>query len=123
MAQILIADDVVPRNEDTARGLRGAGHEVALVTDGRVAWERLADEPLDLLITKMMLPFVDGYLLAAHLRQSGSKALVLMIAPLGADREPMRDEETGLVDAHLVASVDAAELVRKAERLLRDQRR
>jgi DNA-binding response OmpR family regulator len=123
MARVLIADDVAPRNAETAKLLKSAGHAVTVVTDGREARACLETESPDLLITKLMLPFVDGYLLAARLREARSGGLVLMIAPLGADGEPMRHEETGLVDGDLVGLLEAAEVIGLAMRLLGAVRR
>jgi two-component system cell cycle response regulator CpdR len=65
MAEILIADDEAATRDLMRRALEGDGHRVSVVADGSEALERLASGGIDLLITDVQMPGLDGIKLAA----------------------------------------------------------
>lgn len=67
MARILVADDD-PRVLEAVSGyLRAAGHDVLSAPDGGQARAALDRGGLDLLITDLNMPVLDGFGLKAHL--------------------------------------------------------
>jgi two-component system chemotaxis sensor kinase CheA len=65
---ILIVDDEFGLGEMLQEMLREAGFEVTLAINGRSALEILEEETVDLVLTDMMMPVVDGAELAAAMR-------------------------------------------------------
>jgi signal transduction histidine kinase len=109
--KILVADD----NRDSAESLgillEMAGHEVRLAYDGQEALDHAADFLPEILLLDIGLPRLDGYEVAARLRQDGRFDGLLLVAVTGYGTEDDRDRsrEAGF-DHHLVKPVDIAAL-------------
>jgi CheY-like chemotaxis protein len=69
---ILIVDDEFGLAEMLREMLRELGYEVTLAMNGRLALEVLGEQPIDLVITDLMMPVMDGAELAAAIRRSES---------------------------------------------------
>jgi len=69
-ASILIVDDEFGLAELLREMLRECGYEVTLAINGRLAFEILGEQKVDLVITDMMMPVMDGAELAAAMRSS-----------------------------------------------------
>jgi CheY-like chemotaxis protein len=67
---ILIVDDEFGLAEMLREMLREYGHDVMLAINGRLALDILNENPVDLVITDMMMPVMDGAELAAAMRRS-----------------------------------------------------
>jgi CheY-like chemotaxis protein len=65
---ILIVDDEFGLAEMLREMLRESGYEVTLAINGRLALEILADTQVDVVLTDMMMPVLDGAELAAAMR-------------------------------------------------------
>jgi CheY-like chemotaxis protein len=66
---ILIVDDEFGLAEMLREMLREQGYEVALAINGRLALEILREGQVDLVLTDMMMPVMDGAELAAAIRR------------------------------------------------------
>jgi CheY-like chemotaxis protein len=66
---ILIVDDEFGLAEMLREMLRESGFEVTLAINGRLAIEILKDEVVDVVLTDLMMPVMDGAELAAALRR------------------------------------------------------
>jgi CheY-like chemotaxis protein len=78
--RILVVDDEEPIRRYVDRVMREAGHETALACDGPEAIEVARTfQPLDLLLTDVLMPQMSGVELARRLRQTepGLKVLYL----------------------------------------------
>ncbi len=60
MARILIIDDEAAVHEMLGAALRNLGHEVILATHGRQALNFLRAQPVDLVLTDLVMPEQDG---------------------------------------------------------------
>ena len=60
MARILIIDDETPLRSVIAQTLTAVGHTIFEAADGRLGLERLSVEPVDLVITDLVMPEQDG---------------------------------------------------------------
>ncbi len=74
--RVLLADDGVDNQRLISFQLRKAGLEVTIVNDGRealnAAWPAFeANQPFDVILTDMQMPFMSGNELAAELRRRG----------------------------------------------------
>lgn len=81
---------VVDPNEDCARSLADllecCGYSVSAAIDGRMALA-LADPPPDIIITELLLPYLDGYELIGALRERAGTKHQLIIAVTALERE------------------------------------
>jgi CheY-like chemotaxis protein len=67
---ILIVDDEFGLAEMLREMLREHGYDVTLAINGRLALDILGERKMDLVITDMMMPVMDGAELAAAMRNS-----------------------------------------------------
>ena len=89
---ILIVDDEFGLAEMLRDMLRESGFEVTLAINGHLALEILAEEKVDLVLTDMMMPVMDGAELAAAMRRDDRhrRTPVIMMTSLPTAR-PRRD--------------------------------
>jgi len=66
---ILVVEDVPAVRELLEITLKFKGYEVATAADGREALEIIAANPPDLVVTDILMPYMDGYTLAQRLRR------------------------------------------------------
>jgi len=64
MTRILLAEDDDDMRRFLGKALEKAGHDVILCADGMNAYERLREEPFELLLTDIVMPEMDGIELA-----------------------------------------------------------
>lgn len=70
MARIMAVDDSVTMRQMVGLTLKGAGHEVLTAGDGDEALEMLRESaPVDLVITDVNMPRMDGITLVRELRR------------------------------------------------------
>jgi CheY-like chemotaxis protein len=67
---ILIVDDEFGLAEILRDMLRDHGYEVVLAINGRLAFEVLGEQNVDLVVTDLMMPVMDGEELATAMRKS-----------------------------------------------------
>jgi two-component system, cell cycle sensor histidine kinase and response regulator CckA len=115
---ILVIEDQEPLRRLIGRLLREAGHSVFEASDGRHALATVAQlPPLDLLVTDVVMPGLDGPAVAAQLRERDPSLRVLFTS--GHTSDLLDFEST--VDAGFVAKpFTAQELLRAVEDVLRD---
>src|SRR3546814_2290247 len=81
--QILVIEDDARVAEHIAKGLKTAGHGVALESDGRAGLLRAAADAFDLIVVDRMLPHVDGLTIVQTMRATGDTTPVLILSALG----------------------------------------
>ena len=74
--EILLVDDDLEVLTGLARGLRAAGHSVAVARDGLAALEQLRATRPDLILADVMMPGLNGYQLCRKLRAQPDTAAV-----------------------------------------------
>src|SRR5688572_19665109 len=79
MAHILVVDDNRANREALASLLEVAGHNVARAPDAPSALEQARSQPPDLVISDVLMPGMDGYVLARKLRADARTATVPVI--------------------------------------------
>ena len=67
--RILVVDDEPDLSDVLAELLTGEGHQVILAADGRAAVAVLAEEPIDLIISDVLMPEFDGPALYREVEQ------------------------------------------------------
>lgn len=110
--RILLADDNRDFADTLASVLEAAGHRVTVVYDGKAALEAASIGVPDVGLFDIGMPGLNGYELAATLRQRhrDSNLLLVAITGWGQDRDQRRASESGF-DEHIVKPVDAADLL------------
>lgn len=68
MSTVLVVDDEFGIGETLHAVLGDFGHRVLLALNGREALQRLAEEPVDLILSDYMMPVMDGAALLAAVR-------------------------------------------------------
>ena len=67
--RILVADDDATSRLLLKASVTKLGHECLVAEDGLQAWEVLASEPIDVLLTDWMMPGLDGPELCRRVRE------------------------------------------------------
>jgi class 3 adenylate cyclase len=118
--RILVVDDQRTSAEIVAGLLRNLGYDIEIATDGAAALERVRKLPIDLVISDIMMPGMDGYELCRRLRADPATALlpVVLVTSLDPQSERVKGLEAG-ADDFLSKPVNWAELFARVKRLLR----
>src|SRR5215475_13833826 len=64
MSKILLAEDDIDMRRFLVKALQNAGFEVISYDNGLAAYQRLREEPFELLLTDIVMPEMDGIELA-----------------------------------------------------------
>ncbi len=79
MSRILIADDDASIL-DALSGLLEDRYEVVVASNGEQAIERLASEPIDLIVLDMLMPLLDGEGVLREVRARGSRIPIIVVS-------------------------------------------
>jgi len=121
-ATILVVDDL-PQNIRLLEAiLAPRGYRIATASSGRAALERVAAEPVDLVLLDILMPGMDGYAVCRALRAEPSTSFlpVVMITASG-EQEKVAATEAG-ADDFIQKPFDQAELLARVHSLLRIKR-
>ncbi len=99
-ARILLAEDSSFYRNLLVSYLTAEGYEVITAEDGQQAWELFQQEDIDLVITDIEMPFMDGFELTRKIRNESSNSSVPIIAvtSLSGERDKRRGMEAGVDD-------------------------
>ncbi|HKO21800.1 MAG TPA: response regulator [Candidatus Eisenbacteria bacterium] len=111
--RVLVVDDNVDSAESLAMLLRLGGHEIETAYDGFQAVAAAERFLPDLILLDIGLPGMDGYEVAARLREgsAGRELVLIAVTGWGQEEDRRRSREAGF-DAHLTKPVDMAALTR-----------
>lgn len=115
---VLVVDDDPKILELVRVYLERAGYTVVTAVDGEDALSQIEAHRPNLVVLDVMLPHVDGLVLARHLRDERDNMPILMMSARGA----VSDRITGLVegaDDYLAKPFNPAELVARVNALMR----
>ena len=118
MFKILVAEDDAQLQQLFCRVLTRSGFTALGASDGVAALEILEHESIDLIISDIMMPRMDGYTLSRSLREAGNHIPVLMITA----KDGFQDMQTGFLsgaDDYMVKPINVNELVLRVHALLR----
>jgi len=116
--QILVIEDDARVAEHIAKGLKTAGHGVALESDGRAGLLRAAADAFDLIVVDRMLPHVDGLTIVQTMRATGDTTPVLILSALGEVDERVAGLRAG-GDDYLTKPFAMSELLARIDVLSR----
>lgn len=118
MFKILIAEDDVELRQLFTKVLVKNGYTVIGADNGRQALEILDREYVDLIISDIMMPVMDGYEFSRALREAGCTTPILMITAKDAF-DDMRQGFSSGTDDYMVKPVNVNEMVLRVGALLR----
>ncbi|MGJ7414599.1 SpoIIE family protein phosphatase [Streptomyces cinereoruber] len=115
-ARVLIADDNADMREYLTRLLRGAGHLVHAVDDGRQALDAIRAQAPDVVVSDVMMPRLNGLDLVRALRADPRTASVpVLLLSARAGQEASIEGLRAGADDYLVKPFAAAELLARVE--------
>ncbi len=118
MSKILLAEDDNDMRRFLVKALQNAGYEVAHFDNGLSAYNRLREEPFELLLTDIVMPEMDGIELARRATEIDPDIKVMFITgfaavALAADSAAPKDAKVLSKPFHL------RDLVTEVEKLLK----
>jgi two-component system, OmpR family, response regulator MprA len=117
-ARLLVAEDDKGVRDALDRALRFEGYRVSLATDGAHALELASEDPPDLYLLDIQMPYVDGLAVCRTLRHRGDRTPILVLTA----RHEISDRVAGLdagADDYLVKPFALDELLARVRALLR----
>ncbi|GAA0219802.1 response regulator transcription factor [Metaclostridioides mangenotii] len=118
MFNILIAEDDKNLRKLISATLKKNGYNSFVAEDGEKALNIIDNEHIDLVISDIMMPNVDGYDLTESLRESGYNMPILMVTA----KETFDDKKKGFIvgaDDYMVKPIDIDEMILRIGALLR----
>lgn len=119
-AKILVVDDALTVRELQRSILERGGYDVLTASDGLEAMAVLAEAPVDLVLTDVEMPRMDGFALTAAIRGHPARGNVpvLILTSRANEEDRQRGLEAG-ADGYIVKSAfNEAALLAAVERLL-----
>jgi two-component system chemotaxis response regulator CheY len=118
--KILVVDDDKTTRKLLSLYLKAKGYEVVTAENGLDAMEKLGTENINLVVTDMNMPYMDGIELTKNLRADDSwKDLpILMVTTEADDDERKKAYETG-VDDYLVKPANAEQISDSIKKILK----
>lgn len=118
MFDILVAEDDFKLNQIYCSALQDADFHTFAAYNGEEAMALVAEHPMDLVLSDIMMPGIDGYALTKYLRKEYPEMPILMISA----KEGFTDKRDGFlagIDDYMVKPVDLNEMLLRVQALLR----
>lgn len=118
MLNILVVEDDVNTRKLMEAVLREAHFHPTLAENAQEALDILEHQHIDLMITDIMMPGIDGYVLTEQLRDAGYDLPILMVTA----KEAIKDKRKGFIvgtDDYMIKPFDEEELILRVKALLR----
>ncbi|WP_366180857.1 response regulator transcription factor [Actinomyces timonensis] len=117
-ATLLLVDDEASIRTSLGPYLERTGLRVLLASDGREALDVLAANRVDIVVTDVLMPRMDGRELVRRLRSQGTWTPVILLTQLDASYERISALDDG-ADDYLSKPFDPAELASRVRAVLR----
>lgn len=115
---VLVVEDDARLNDITCLYLRDSGYEVIGALDVQKAFDAMRGRLIDVVVSDIMMPGVDGFEFAERLRRIDSNLPIIFVTA----RDDIASKRHGFrsgVDDYMVKPIDYDELVLRIEALLR----
>lgn len=114
---ILIAEDEVVLRESLAELLASEGYRVLEAGNGKEAWELASSEPVDVVLSDVRMPEMDGMALLEALQEMAPELPVVMLTAYGTVGDAVSAMQAGASD-YLLKPVQFEEVLMRIERAL-----
>ena len=118
MPNILVAEDDLALNKLICKVLEKDGHFVISKKDGEEALCALDEMHMDLIVTDIMMPKLDGYEFVENIRSFNPTVPILVVTAKGSFNDKLRGFNLG-ADDYMVKPIDINELILRVNALLR----
>lgn len=118
MNQILILEDEPNLAELYRQVLQKAGFQVFVAENGQSALDLLAQTHVDLIITDLMMPTMDGFTFTQNLREAGFDLPILVITAKDTFADKQKGFQLG-IDDYMVKPINVQEMLWRVNALLR----
>ena len=118
--RILIAEDERVLRESLAELLAEEGYEVLQAANGREVQQLILSEPVDLVLTDIRMPEMDGMTLLGYLKQAMAETPVILITAYGTVQSAVAAMRAGAYD-YLLKPIQFEDLLLRIERALASQ--
>lgn len=120
MMRILVVDDDKTTRKILSLYLKGKGYEVVTAENGLDALEKMGTDNINLVVTDMNMPFMDGIELTKTLKSDASwgHVPILMVTTEADDEEKKRAAAAG-VDDYLVKPANADQITASVRKILK----
>ena len=121
MFQVLVVEDDPSLRKLMSAALKQNGYEPFVAEDGLKALDILDHTNIDLIISDIMMPNMDGYELTSQLRRANYDLPILMVTA----KESFEDKQKGFMsgtDDYMVKPIDVNEMILRVGALLRRAR-
>lgn len=118
MVTILVVEDDRNLQKLMETVLKNSGYKVLVSRNGVEALDIIDRKHIDLMISDIMMPDMDGYTLVESLRQSNYNLPILLVTA----KETFEDKRKGFnlgIDDYMVKPIDMDEMLLRVEALLR----
>ncbi|MDO4243123.1 MAG: response regulator transcription factor [Actinomyces sp.] len=117
-ATVLLVDDEAPIRASLGPYLERSGYRVLLAGDGMEALDLLGSYEVDIVVSDVIMPRMDGRELVRRLRARGSWTPIILLTQLDASYERVSALDDG-ADDYLSKPFDPAELASRIRAVLR----
>ncbi len=114
---ILIVEDETVLRQSLGELLREEGYEVLEAGDGKAAYEKVLDRPVDLVLSDVRMPEMDGIALLGHLQRIAPQTPVIMITAYGTVESAVAAMRAGAYD-YLLKPVQFDDVLLKVQRAI-----
>ena len=117
-ATVLLVDDEAPIRRSLGPYLERGGYRVLLASDGAEAMDILASYQVDIIVSDVLMPRLDGRELVRRVRSGGTWTPIILLTQVDAPYERVSALDDG-ADDYLSKPFDPAELASRIRAVLR----
>lgn len=121
MVHVLVVEDDVRLNQIVCSSLKDAGYAAHACHNAQQALETLAEGGIDVIVSDIMMPGVDGFELVTRVRELNRHIPILLMTARDDLPAKKRAFRSG-IDDYMVKPIDVDELLLRIEALLRRAR-
>ncbi|MDO4285867.1 MAG: response regulator transcription factor [Eubacteriales bacterium] len=118
MLKLLIAEDEAALCRSYSLTLREAGYDTICASNGSEAWQILEREHIDLILTDLVMPEMDGYEFIRSVRKFNCRIPILIITARADFPSKQRGFTLG-ADDYMTKPIETGELLLRVKALLR----
>lgn len=118
MINVLVVEDDRDINNLVCLYLKNEGYNVHSCLDGVEAWQVFEDKQIDLVLSDIMMPNMDGYTLAEKIRNKDSKVPIIFLTAKDDKLSKQFSYKLG-IDDYITKPFDIDELMMKIKAIVR----
>lgn len=97
MPRILVIDDAKTMRDTLRELLTGNGFEVVEAENGEQGLEKISEHAIDLVISDLNMPGMDGLTMCGHMKEQGHKAPIFMLTTQTSPELKAKAKDFGVV--------------------------